>query len=134
MHENVTYEGTHTGLAGTSFGQVIMVMDSLIIVSVLLGRIIEVLGSNVGCACLNVLLASADHWRKGFPYEFASHVPWMMRWPKNAGQMGQSRAEHWKRGVVIEDAVVELRDIFPTMLDAIGALDITCNSMVLQLV
>jgi arylsulfatase A-like enzyme len=49
----------------------------------------------------------------------------MMRWPKNAGQMGQSRAEKWKRGVVIEDAVVELRDIFPTMLDAIGALDST---------
>ena len=85
--------------------------------------------NTAGCACLNLLLAFADHWRKGFPYEFASHVPWMMRWPKNAGQMGQSRAGEWKRGVVIEDAVVELRDIFPTMLDAIGALDVTLISI-----
>ena len=56
-------------------------------------------------------------------YEFASHVPWMMRWPKNAGLMGQARAASWKRGAIIDTAVVELRDIFPTMLDAIGLLN-----------
>ena len=62
------------------------------------------------------------HWRKGFPYEFASHVPWMLRWPKNAVAMGEPRAASWQRGTVIDNAVVELRDVFPTMLDAIGRL------------
>ena len=47
----------------------------------------------------------------------------MMRWPKNAGLMGQARAASWKRGAIIDTAVVELRDIFPTMLDAIGLLN-----------
>eukprot|EP01049_Picozoa_sp_SAG25_P006198 SAG25_NODE_455_length_7865_cov_2.578032_5_plen_146_part_00 len=56
------------------------------------------------------------HWRKGFPYEFASHVPWMLRWPKN-----DPRAAAWERGRTITD-VVELRDVFPTMLDAAGVL------------
>ena len=51
------------------------------------------------------------HWRKGFPYEFASHVPWMMRWPENAVALGNPRAAAWKRGVTIDKAVVELRDV-----------------------
>ena len=63
------------------------------------------------------------HWRKGFPYEFASHVPWMLRWPKNAAALGEPRAASWKRGGIIEHSVVELRDVFPTMLDAIGKLN-----------
>jgi arylsulfatase A-like enzyme len=53
------------------------------------------------------------HWRKGFPFEFASHVPFMMRWPENAEAMGNLQASNWKRGVTIAHAVVELRDIFP---------------------
>ena len=63
------------------------------------------------------------HWRKGFPYEFSSHVPFMLRWPENAAAMGESRAAGWERGVTIDNAVVELRDVFPTMLDAIGRLN-----------
>ena len=57
------------------------------------------------------------HWRKGFPYEFSSHVPFLLRWPQNA-----PLAKSWKRGSFITDKVVELRDIFPTFLDAAGGL------------
>lgn len=61
------------------------------------------------------------HWRKGFPYEFASHVPFMIRWPEGTTD---SRASSWVRGSVIGQHVVELRDIFPTFLDAAGSLDV----------
>ena len=36
--------------------------------------------------------------------------------------MGKPDASNWKRGIVVNDAVVELRDVFPTMLDAVGRL------------
>ena len=54
---------------------------------------------------------------RGFPYEFSAHVPFLLRWPDMA-----SRAAQWKRGITVTDRVVELRDIFPTFLDAAGAL------------
>ena len=57
------------------------------------------------------------HWRKGFPYEFSSHIPFLLRWPASA-----SLGIAVSRGVVI-DELVELRDLFPTLLDAAGALD-----------
>ena len=47
----------------------------------------------------------------------------MLRWPKNAAALGEPRAASWKRGGIIEHSVVELRDVFPTMLDAIGKLN-----------
>ena len=49
------------------------------------------------------------HWRKGFPYEFASHVPWMLRWPKNAAALGEPRAASWKRGGIIERKAPEYK-------------------------
>ena len=57
------------------------------------------------------------HWRKSFPFEFSSHVPFLMRWP--ASMVG---AASWPRGAHITTRVVELRDVFPTFLDAAGAL------------
>ena len=57
------------------------------------------------------------HWRKGFPFELSSHVPFLMRWP--ASMAGSAS---WPRGAYIADRVVELRDVFPTFLDAAGAL------------
>jgi arylsulfatase A-like enzyme len=58
------------------------------------------------------------HWRKGFPYEFSSHVPFMIRWPEGSTD---PRLAAWSRGSVFDKQVVELRDIFPTFLDAAGA-------------
>eukprot|EP01064_Diplonema_japonicum_P031595 TRINITY_DN5708_c0_g1_i1.p1 TRINITY_DN5708_c0_g1~~TRINITY_DN5708_c0_g1_i1.p1 ORF type:complete len:520 (+),score=162.47 TRINITY_DN5708_c0_g1_i1:54-1562(+) len=54
------------------------------------------------------------HWRKGYPYELSAHVPMIVRWPS-------SMKAGIARGTVVPDAVVELRDVFPTMLDAAGA-------------
>jgi len=59
------------------------------------------------------------HWRKGFPYQFSSSVPFMFRWPES--YTGPTKTP---RGTVVTDLVTELRDVFPTMLDAAGGLDI----------
>ena len=62
------------------------------------------------------------HWRKGFPYEFSAHVPLLFRWPASAEKdLGFPIA--MKRGHVETNLVTELRDVFPTMLDAAGATD-----------
>jgi len=54
---------------------------------------------------------NGDHnlWRKGYPYEGASHVYMMMKLP------GQ-------REGVVSKAIVEIRDVAPTMYDLVGAL------------
>ena len=53
------------------------------------------------------------HWRKGFPYEFSSHVPMLLRWPRSFD--ANVRVD---RGVSIRPPVVtELRDVFHTILD-----------------
>ena len=85
------------------------------------------------------------HWRKGFPYElciqndelriqphesciendefciqryeFSSHVPLLFRWPANF-----QKDTVMKRGHVETTLVTELRDVFPTFLDAAGAM------------
>ena len=59
------------------------------------------------------------HWRKGYPYEFSSHVPFLVRWPDKMG--GVDTKGFIPRGSVIKGPiVVELRDVAPTMLDAAG--------------
>ena len=51
------------------------------------------------------------HWRKGYPYEFSSHVPMMLKWPS-------SEQSVLPRGSVLSPGpVTELRDIFPTFAD-----------------
>lgn len=62
--------------------------------------------------------ADHHHWRKGFPYEFSSHIPMIFKWPAA-----------WDSSATIAKGstlphVTELRDVFPTMLDAAGATDI----------
>ncbi|XP_062510667.1 arylsulfatase-like [Corticium candelabrum] len=56
------------------------------------------------------------HFRKGFPYEGSAHIPMLIRWPdtmttKNHGPVTVSRG-------IIREEPVELRDLFPTFLDA----------------
>ena len=53
------------------------------------------------------------HWRKGFPYEFSSHVPMIVRWPASYHDtLGVSRGD-----VISPPVVTELRDIFHTIVD-----------------
>lgn len=59
--------------------------------------------------------ADHHHWRKGFPYEFSSHIPMIFKWPAS-----------WDASVTVAKGstlphITELRDVFPTMLDAAGA-------------
>lgn len=52
-----------------------------------------------------------DHWlfRKGYPYEGSTHVPFVLAWPY--GKMLQPGPRH---------TPVELRDVFPTLVGAVG--------------
>eukprot|EP00934_Nitzschia_sp_Nitz4_P005338 Nitzschia sp. Nitz4//scaffold70_size99833//74639//76195//NITZ4_004606-RA/size99833-processed-gene-0.18-mRNA-1//1//CDS//3329557168//5328//frame0 len=59
---------------------------------------------------------NGDHylWRKGYPWEGSAHIPMAMRLPgstKNAAPSASS------------DAFVELRDVAPTIYDALGILE-----------
>ena len=56
------------------------------------------------------MLGDHNLWRKGYPYEAASHVNMMMKLP------GQ-------REGIESDAIVEIRDVAPTIYDLLGALD-----------
>ena len=55
------------------------------------------------------------HWRKGYPYEFSSHVPMLAWWP-------QGMFQDFPRGLRTKK-VVELRDLFPTFLDVADGSD-----------
>jgi len=52
------------------------------------------------------------HWRKGYPYEFSSHVPMIFRWPASYNSNLPRNST--------SNLVTEIRDIFPTMLDIAG--------------
>mmetsp|Transcript_34311 Transcript_34311/g.80244 ORF Transcript_34311/g.80244 Transcript_34311/m.80244 type:complete len:582 (+) Transcript_34311:104-1849(+) len=62
------------------------------------------------------------HWRKGYPYEFAAHVPMILRWPASWEAQQLTAGERVvPRGSVVQPPVVaELRDIFHTFVDAAG--------------
>ncbi len=55
-----------------------------------------------------------DHhmWRKTYAYQGSANVPMIVRWPK--GTLSENRGR-------VLDQPVELRDIFPTFMDAAGA-------------
>lgn len=56
------------------------------------------------------MLGDHHHWRKTYPYEGSSHIPFLVKWP--AGTEGM---------LPRVDVPVELRDVLPTMLAAAGA-------------
>jgi len=56
------------------------------------------------------MLGDHHHWRKSYPFEGSTHVPMLMRWPDSAGAT-------ISRGSTITEPV-ELRDLFPTFMDA----------------
>ena len=56
------------------------------------------------------MLGDHHHWRKTYPYEGSSHVPFIVKWP--------SACRFDKGGKV--DAPVELRDVLPTFIEAAG--------------
>lgn len=57
-----------------------------------------------------------DHnlWRKGYPYEGSSHIPMLIAWPEGSKLVPES-----KRGTHV-NAVVELRDVMPTIAEIAG--------------
>ncbi len=82
------------------------------------GRIVKAL-KNKGVYDNTLIIFTADHgdmlgdhhhWRKSYPFEGSAGVPMIMRWP---GNIKTAVA----RGATIDNPV-ELRDIFPTFMDA----------------
>ena len=85
------------------------------------GRIIDTLKKR-GIYDNTLIIFTADHgdmlgdhhlWRKNYAYEGSTHIPMLMRWPKNFDSVVN-------RGSKIENPV-EIRDILPTCLDAANA-------------
>lgn len=57
------------------------------------------------------MLGDHYHWRKTYPYEGSTHIPYIVKWPASFGLT---------KGIKI-DAPVELRDLLPTFLEVSGA-------------
>lgn len=85
-----------------------------------LGRILEALEAR-GELENTIILYTSDHgdmlgdqhmWRKCRPYEGSARIPMIIRWPETL----HLKSERGK----IRTELVELRDIFPTFLDAAG--------------
>lgn len=56
------------------------------------------------------MLGDHHHWRKTYPYEGSSHVPYIVKWPSAYG---------FAKGTKV-GAPVELRDLLPTFLEVAG--------------
>lgn len=56
------------------------------------------------------MLGDHHHWRKTYPYEGSSHIPFIVKWPEKY---------HYTKGGKV-DEVVELRDVLPTFIDVAG--------------
>ena len=85
-----------------------------------IGRIIRVLEKR-GMLENTLILFTSDHgdmtgdhhfWRKAYPYESSAGIPMLIRWPRTMGMENH-------RGKELTQPV-ELRDVFPTFLDAAG--------------
>jgi arylsulfatase len=85
-----------------------------------IGRIVDTLESR-GLLEQTLIVFFSDHgdmtgdhhmWRKSYAYEPSARVPFLMRWPDGLAS--------GRRGQVL-DHPVEIRDIFPTFLEAAGA-------------
>lgn len=85
-----------------------------------IGRIVETLERR-GMLENTLIVYTSDHgdmtgdhhlWRKSYAYEASARVPMLLRWP--AGMVGEARGRALPQPA-------ELRDLFPTFLDAAGA-------------
>ncbi|WP_299230391.1 arylsulfatase [uncultured Bacteroides sp.] len=56
------------------------------------------------------MLGDHHHWRKTYPYEGSTHIPFIVKWPSSY---------NFAKGQHI-DSPVELRDLLPTFLDVAG--------------
>lgn len=103
-----------------------------------IGRIIDVLDTRDLLESTFVLFTSDHgdgqgdhyHWRKGYPYEFSSHVPMVLRWPDS--MISHAGLNAAVRGQVDVSHVVALRDVFPTFLDVAGARSIRPRNYTFQ--
>ena len=62
------------------------------------------------------MLGDHYHWRKGYPYFGSASIPMLLKWPDTMDQSHGGRITTLRGTVKTE--VVEIRDIFPTFLDA----------------
>lgn len=85
-----------------------------------IGRVVEALEKR-GELENTLILFTADHgdmmgdnhlWRKTYFYEGSARIPMIVRWPENLKNMAGA-----KRGQILNH-LAELRDVFPTFLDA----------------
>ncbi len=60
------------------------------------------------------MLGDHNLWRKGYPYYGSAHVPMLLSWPPS-----MEKRVGVKRGSTV-DAVTEMRDVMPTLLDVAG--------------
>jgi len=71
---------------------------------------------------------NGDHnlWRKGYPWEAASHVSMVMKLPSSIAATTAGRGapktihNQTQRAATVSDAIVELRDVAPTIYDLVG--------------
>ena len=86
------------------------------------GAILHFMGT-LGMLSNTFILFTSDHgdmqmdhflWRKSYPYEGSAHVPLLLRWPESLA------GDFVDRGSTISD-VTELRDLYPTFLEVVGA-------------
>lgn len=84
-----------------------------------IGRILETLEKR-GMLEETLIVFTSDHgdmtgdhnlWRKSYAYEASARIPMLLRWPK--GMVSTARGQ-------VSTKPVEIRDIFPTLLDAAG--------------
>jgi len=89
-----------------------------------IGKIYEALEKK-GVLNNTILIFTSDHgdmqsdhwlWRKGYPYEGSTHIPFIMSW---GDEIGEKLGVKMKKGSRY-DEMVELRDVFPTFYDAAG--------------
>lgn len=57
------------------------------------------------------MMGDHHHWRKTYPYEGSTHIPYIVKWPETSGIT---------KGVKVTEPV-ELRDFLPTFLEAAGS-------------
>jgi len=71
---------------------------------------------------------NGDHnlWRKGYPWEASSHINMVMKLPASMVVVGnmESKSESTSKSTArVSDAIVELRDVAPTIYDCLGILE-----------
>jgi hypothetical protein len=69
---------------------------------------------------------NGDHnlWRKGYPWEASSHINMVMKLPASMVVVGNTESTSKSKSTArVSDAIVELRDVAPTIYECLGILE-----------